>query len=52
MSSENQNKQSLSVDAIASQWVNLVFAHLDYNRQSKKVIKNNKKENKYEQSAN
>lgn len=34
------------IDAIAEQWVNLVFAHIEYKRQSKKIKKPNKKENK------
>lgn len=38
----NENKGQ-SIEAIAEQWVNLVFAHLDYKRKNKKT---NKKEYK------
>lgn len=38
---KNQSKQSLLENA-ASQWVNLVFAHIEYKKQNKKEDKNGK----------
>ena len=40
----NQDK-AIDIDAIAEQWVNLMFMQLEHE-------KTNKKENKYEQSTN
>lgn len=33
------------IDAIAEQWVNLVFAHIEYKKQNKKEHKNGKTRN-------
>ena len=46
-----QDKEN-QIDAIAEQWVNLVFAHLNYKRQNKKGINNHKKENKNGKTRN
>jgi len=43
---KNENHDLLSIDSIAEQWVNLLFVHIEYKRQSKKVKNINKKENK------
>ncbi len=40
---KDKNKQGrLDIDAIADQWVNLIFAHLGYKKQNKKENKNGK----------
>jgi hypothetical protein len=47
MNSQNLHiEKAQSIDSIAEQWVNLVFAHLDYNRRNKEAINNYKEENK------
>lgn len=44
-----ENKEALlDINAIAEQWVNLIFTHLDYKRHREKRLSINKKENENE----